>query len=423
MAGIETGAETIGPLLRRLRKEDGRTQQELAESLSVRRGYPLEQAAVSRWENEERLPDPVSRALLAEEFGVPERELKRAVQLARRLRRRHKRVDQHDEEKDVERREFISLSAGAGLAVIQPSSLLRPGRRLGADVPRHLAQRTARLRRLDDFMGGGDTYRLYVGELSETTRLLREGIYTEEVGRQLRGIVAEQAQLAGWAAYDAGMYEEARGHYLTALAASKAAEERSLEGNSLAFLAYLEWAVGGGSGIAYAQAGLEAVESGRDPVVRALLADRLAWQYATSGHARRADYALSLAEEAIHDGSDDPVPDWAFWVDRDEILIMTGRCWTELHRPLRAIPALEDALSRYDDTRARDKALYLSWLASAYLDAGEVEHAAAITSRVLDLSVGLASTRPAGRARMMIKRLEPHRALAPVGSLLERVQT
>ncbi|MCX5196878.1 helix-turn-helix domain-containing protein [Streptomyces sp. NBC_00249] len=175
MAGIETGAETIGLLLRRLRKEDGRTQQELAESLSVRRGHPLEQAAVSRWENEERLPDPVSRALLAEEFGVPELELKRAVQLARRLRRQHNRVDQDDEEKDVERRDFISLSAGAGLAVIQPSSLLRPGRRLAADVPRHLAQRTARLRRLDDFMGGGDTYRLYMGELAETTRLVGEG--------------------------------------------------------------------------------------------------------------------------------------------------------------------------------------------------------------------------------------------------------
>lgn len=58
---------------------------------------------------------------------------------------------------------------------------------------------------------------------------------------------------------------------------------------------------------------------------------------------------------------------------------MTGRCWAEPHQPLRAIPALEDALARYDDTRARDRALYLSWLAAAYLDAGEVEHATAIT--------------------------------------------
>ncbi|MFD8027133.1 helix-turn-helix domain-containing protein [Streptomyces lavendulae] len=412
MTGNESGGETVGPLLRRLRRAGGRTQEELAADLSVRRGYPLEQATVSRWENEERLPDPLSRALLSAEFGVPEQELKRAVQLARRLRRK--------QEKDVERREFISLSAGAGLAVIQPATLLSSGRRLGAEVPRHLAQRTARLRRLDDFMGGGDTYRMYAGELSVTTRLVEEGVYTENVGRGLHGIVAEQAQLAGWAAYDAGMHGEARGHYMTALAASKAAGDRSLEGNSLALLAYLEWADGGGSGIAYAEAGFEAVRSGTDSVVRALLADRLAWQYATSGREREAEYSLSLAAEAIRDQPDDRVPDWAYWVDHDEILIMTGRCWTELRRPLRAIPALEDALGRYDDTRARDKALYLSWLASAYLDAGEVEHAVALTGRVLDLSEDLASARPTERARVIMQRLEPHRALASVSELLER---
>ncbi|MDD9376509.1 helix-turn-helix transcriptional regulator [Streptomyces sp. ZAF1911] len=422
MTRNESVAETFGPLLRRLRRASGRTQEELAADLSARRGYPLEQAMVSRWETEERLPDPVSRALLSAELGVPEEELRRAVQLSRRLRRQQQSQHQDDQEQDVERREFMHVSVGAGLAVIQPSALLNSGRRLGADVPRQLAQRTARLRRLDDFVGGGETYRMYAGELHATTKLVGEGVYTDVVGQALRGVIAEQAQLAGWAAYDAGMYEEARGHYMTALAASKAAGDRSLEGNSLAFLAYLEWAVGGGSGIAYAQAGFEALGAEAHPAVRALLADRLAWQHATAGHAREADYALEVAEEAIREQGDGLAPDWAYWVDRDEILIMTGRCWAELHRPLRAIPALEDALGRYDDTRARDKALYLSWLASSYLDAGEVEHAAAITARVLDLSEGLASNRPARRARMMMKRLEPHRALEPVGALLERAE-
>jgi hypothetical protein len=36
---------------------------------------------------------------------------------------------------------------------------------------------------------------------------------------------------------------------------------------------------------------------------------------------------------------------------------------------------LEAALTRYDDTHARDKSLYLSWLADSYLTAGEVEQA------------------------------------------------
>ncbi|CAM5226222.1 hypothetical protein SMICM304S_09238 [Streptomyces microflavus] len=114
-------------------------------------------------------------------------------------------------------------------------------------------------------MGGGDTYQMYVRELEGTTRLADEGVYSEATGRGLRGIIAEQAQLAGWAAYDAGNYEGARGHYMTALAASRAAEDTALEGNSLAFLAYLEWSVGGGSGIRFATAAYEALGAGTVP--------------------------------------------------------------------------------------------------------------------------------------------------------------
>ncbi|MGW6980422.1 hypothetical protein ACWGE1_13380 [Streptomyces sp. NPDC054932] len=59
--------------------------------------------------------------------------------------------------------------------------------------------------------------------------------------------------------------------------------------------------MGGDSGIRFATAAYEALGSGTAPVVRALLADRLAWQHATSGNAREADYALGLAEKAIHE--------------------------------------------------------------------------------------------------------------------------
>ncbi len=72
-----------------------------------------------------------------------------------------------------------------------------------------------------------------------------------------------------------------------------------------------------------------------------------------------------------------------FWVDRIEVQIMTGRCWSVLRRPVRATVALEQALAVYDDTHARDKALYLSWLADAYLDANEVERACAATNRAM----------------------------------------
>lgn len=63
-------------------------------------------------------------------------------------------------------------------------------------------------------------------------------------------------------------------------------------------------------------------------------------------------------------------PDYAAWIDATELDIMTGRCWSELRRPLRAVPVLERALAGYSDAHARDKALYSSWLAESFIDAG-----------------------------------------------------
>ncbi|MFJ4920632.1 hypothetical protein [Streptomyces sp. NPDC088725] len=69
------------------------------------------------------------------------------------------------ERNDVRRRQFLRASSVAGLATSLPE-LIQPvtGRRLGKHVPDLLRQRTARLRRLDDVLGGGDTYRVYLGE-------------------------------------------------------------------------------------------------------------------------------------------------------------------------------------------------------------------------------------------------------------------
>ncbi|MEE4594186.1 hypothetical protein V2J94_20240 [Streptomyces sp. DSM 41524] len=102
---------------------------------------------------------------------------------------------------------------------------------------------------------------------------------------------------------------------------------------------------------------------------------------------------------------------------------MAGRCWTELRRPLRAVPVLEDFLSRYDDAHARDKSLYLSWLADSYLTAGEIEQATAITSRALELSAGVASVRPRQRLAPILHRLKAHQELPSVADVLEKART
>ncbi|MFF3444611.1 hypothetical protein [Streptosporangium sp. NPDC002721] len=112
-------------------------------------------------------------------------------------------------------------------------------------------------------------------------------------------------------------------------------------------------------------------ERGAPPAVRALLLERAAWAYASERQRYQieAERALEEAGRALEESSGEPNPGWALRVDRLEPQIMTGRCWVALNRPVKAVAVLEDALSEYEDTHARDKSLHTTWLSEAYLDA------------------------------------------------------
>ncbi|MEU0588260.1 XRE family transcriptional regulator [Streptomyces sp. NPDC006132] len=323
----------------------------------------------------------------------------------------------------VRRREFFKASAGAGLAVGLPE-LTRPraGSRIGSDYPEQLRARTARLRRLDDVLGGGDTYKVYLGEYESTKALLRDATYTEPTGRALLSVLAEQAQQAGWAAFDGGRHQDATGLYEASHRAAVDAGDAELAGNALAFLAYQTISDDRQAGIGIASRSVEEAGPRAAPGVRALLYERLAWAHAVAGNDTETERALEAAQAALKEADGHRQPDWVAWVDQTELDIMTGRCWTELRRPLRAVPVLEAALARYDDAHARDKSLYLSWLADSYLTAGEVEQAAAVTGRALDLASGVASVRPRQRLAPVLQRLDEHKALPAVVEVLDRAR-
>ena len=192
--------------------------------------------------------------------------------------------------------------------------------------------------------------------LEATTRLIQNGAYSQPTGRRLLAILAEQAQLAGGAAFDAGDHRDAEGKFRVSLAAARDAQDRALTGNGLAFLAYQQLTVGG-RGADTASAACEAAGNTATPRVRTLLHLRAAWAFAVAGDAPTADGRLGIGTTVLAEQDERQEPDWVYWVDSTEGEIMTGRCWAVLHRPLRAIPVLERALTTFSDTQARDKAL------------------------------------------------------------------
>jgi hypothetical protein len=289
-------------------------------------------------------------------------------------------------------------------------------------MPGILRNRTARLRRLDDVLGGGDTFRLYLAEYEHTKSLIKNASTTTAIEKDLLAVLAEQAQQAGWAAFDMGDHSNATRLYKESHTIAINAGSDSLTGNALAFLAYVELLENPVAAVGTAEQSCAAITVSAPSSARALLHERRAWAHAVAGNASAADAALTAAQEALCNGDGSPQPDWSRWVDQQELNIMTGRCWTELRRPLRAVPVLENVLQGFDDTHARDKALYSCWLADSYLMAGEVEAAAAVASRILTLSAGVASVRPRQRLQPILTRLELSQNVPEVREVLDQAR-
>ncbi|MGW3110570.1 XRE family transcriptional regulator [Streptomyces sp. NPDC001091] len=321
------------------------------------------------------------------------------------------------------RRAVLHAAGALGLAATLPGLATTPiTGRIGPGAVARLRERAARLRHLDDILGGGDTYRVYVGEYQETKRILRGESCTEAVRQELLELLAEQAQQAGWAAFDSGREQEASTLYRESRSAAEEADADHLARNALAFLAYQ--AVGGDprSAAAIAAHSCDAITERTPATVRALLWERAAYAYAVAGDVDATEQALTEARTSLTAGdASDPQPHWSAWVDQAELDIMAGRCWTELRRPLRAVPLLVRGLTGFQDAHARDKSLYSTWLAEAYVTAGEVEEAAAVTVRAADLADGVASVRPHRRIRHVVSELAlEHAAVPAVAELVER---
>jgi hypothetical protein len=405
---------SIGPLLRALRVRAGRSQGEQAALLSDLSGRGVTRNEVSRWESERRLLTPFWQQHYAVTFAIQVERLRQAVIAAKAKRRRN----QEDGEDPLRRRQFIG--AMAGLIAPSLSGFDVGGGMVGSADLQRLHRHTARLRRLDDVLGGADTYQTYAAQAGATDALLTEGRYSDQIGRRLRSLLAEHHQMAGWAAFDAGHHAQAREHYLDSHSAALEAGDAALAGNALAFVAYQETATAR-DGTSTAQASHETARETATPRVEALLLERKAFAHAVAGQPHETDVALEQSREALHRADDRPEPDWVFWVDEREIDIMAGRCWTELRRPLRAVPVLESVLADFDDTHGRDKALYLTWLAGSYLQAREVEQAAATLVSAHDLAAGVASVRPQNRIAGVARKLARYRAVPEVAAALDRL--
>jgi transcriptional regulator with XRE-family HTH domain len=396
----------FGQYLARLRHGVRLSQRQLAERLCAVSGVPsVTRHEVSRWERGERVPD-AWLTFLAHVLNVAVGEMERVAAYARGVT------------------EAAPPAGGATLAEWLPQEdPLTPlagqaGRRVGAETAARLAARVHALRLADDVLAGGDLIVPAFRELGAAVRLYRESTHSEATGRLLLRQVGELAQIAGWIASDAGQHEQAERAYRLGISAARQAGDGTLTANLAGSLAYQFSNTGRArEGVDLALAALTEAGPGAPGRTRALFHDRVAWAHTKAGEAQPAMRALDDAHAALSDDRGD-APEWAYWVSREELEVMDARVYTELRRPLRAVPLLGQVLARYDTTHTRELALYRSWSAIALADANEPEQAAAEARHVLALSAEIASERTADRSRTVLRRLAPHNSVPEVRDLL-----
>lgn len=309
--------------------------------------------------------------------------------------------------------------------VVDPPQLVEvaAGRSIGDSLVAKVEHRVVQLRRMDDFVAGGDLHELVERELRTTTSVLREAAYSDVLGRRLLVAIGELCQLAGWVTGDAGSYPLAAHYYSVGVKAAHAADDALLAANLISTLAYQVSNVGNPrEAVLLAQTADTGAKHQATATTRALLRERVAWANAKAGNRKQTERALAAVETDYehHTLGDDP--EWAYWLNEDEITIMAGRCYVELGAAERAVPLLAAVLERYDERMTREYALYLSWLAEAQVMVGDIDAAAATATKTLELTEQITSARSDARINILRRRLQPYRSLPAVVEFEEQLQ-
>jgi hypothetical protein len=301
---------------------------------------------------------------------------------------------------------------------------LSAGRRVSDALITAVEHRVVQLRRADDFITGAASRDLVRNEQDATVQLLSEAALTDEQAKRVLTATGELAQLGAWVAADAGLADEAARYVRGGVLAARAAGNAPLAANIISTFSYQVANTGNpNEAVVLARTAYKGAKHDATPVTCALLLERVAWSAAKAGDLRDCERALGLVEESFSAGARDNDPDWVYWLNREEIDVMAGRCYTELRKPNRAERLLTNALSRYNGSLVRENSLYLSWLAEDYVQLGDIEHAADIAVRMAALAARTNSARTDTRLRYIARLLAPHKGASSVTDFFDLYQS
>jgi len=296
------------------------------------------------------------------------------------------------------------------------------GRRVGAEEIAGLREISRTWRQLDNRLGGGQLRATVVQLLDrQVTPLLAQASYAEGAGRQLAGVAAELAQLAGWMAYDSEQHGLAQRYLIQALGLARLAADDALAGEILAAMSQQAvYVARPGQAIDLARVAQAAARKSGSMVLLAECHVAEAHGHAARDDGRACVAALGEADRAFGQGRPGGDPTWLAYFDEAYLAARMAHCFRDLGQAPQAARFARRSLDM-NQAYVRGRAFNLALLGTALAGQGQAEEAAAVGLTGITIAVGLRSRRSIRYLLDLHRRLAPYATSAAVRDFSDRV--
>jgi DNA-binding XRE family transcriptional regulator/tetratricopeptide (TPR) repeat protein len=242
-------------------------------------------------------------------------------------------------------------------------------------------RQTAELNHLDVRIGGKQLYITGHGTLNLLQTLLHIGVASGQNERELRLALAHAATQLGWFAEDAGMLDQAAGHYHFGIEMARMADGKDFIIYGLTRLAAVALARGNPEQC-LSRLTLAECEAGEDSPWQSFIQLFAIEAYGQLGDGKAAGATLAKADKLFDNRKQDCVPEWAFAIPRPSESAIAARSFLSTDTKFSAT-LYEEALKRVSTKFACDRLHLLAGLGIAKQALGETDEALSHASEVL----------------------------------------
>lgn len=288
------------------------------------------------------------------------------------------RMDEAGE--DVDRRNFGGFAAGAAVALLLPDMEI-PSRVSPVHV-QYLRSCSDTLCRQEQVVGGAGVLKQSLRAWHRARRMLEEGSYSDQTGRELMSAAGDLAIRAGWASYDSGDQRGlARQLYTEALLLAGHAGDDALAAHVLEnmTLQSLNLARAGRPGLAreaikFSERAAELARRDPAPRLHALIAAREAVAYSLLGDSHGFQSAISRSWRELEREAGDDDPLWLRFMGPAEAKTHEARGLVLLGEAEAAVELCQGSLQD-PGLGPRNRAFYHAQLASTLAASGDATSA------------------------------------------------